>query len=91
MAARLVADELDLNLATLTAALLVIVIVVVGSARSGALDATRLSGDRVSIADRVRVVKLGWGGLVVLVSDVGHFYRSGITRYKKGKMVEMLF
>lgn len=72
VAARLVADELDLNLATLAAALLVIVVVVVGSwARS--LDAAALV--RVAIADRVRVVELRGRRLVVLVGDVGHVER----------------
>lgn len=72
VAARLVADELDLNLATLAAALLVIVVVVVGSwARS--LDAAALV--RVAIAHRVRVVELRGRRLVVLVGDVGHVER----------------
>ena len=89
MSARLVANELDLNLATLAAALLVVIIVVVGGAGAGALDAARLSG-RVAIAE-VAVVEFRGRFYVVLISDVGHFNRSGITRYKNGKLVEMLF
>ena len=72
MATRLVADELDFNLATLAAALLIIVIVILGDAGARTLDAAILGGGSVTIAD-VRIVELGWGGLVVLISDVGHF------------------
>lgn len=73
VSARFVADELDLNLAAFTAALLIVVIIVVGSAWTGAFDAASLAGDRIAIADRMRIVKLCWGGLVVLICDVGHF------------------
>jgi hypothetical protein len=69
MAARLVADELDLNLATLTAALLIIIVVVVASWRTLALDTARLCG--VAIAN-VLLIELGRRGLVVLICDVGH-------------------
>lgn len=69
VATRLVADKLDLNLPPLTAALLVVVVVIVGSgARS--LDAATLAGG--AIANRMRVVELGGRRLVVLVGDVGH-------------------
>lgn len=69
MAARLVADELDLNLAALAAALFVVVVVVVGG-RARSLDAAIVGV--VAIADRVRVVELRGRRLVVLVGDVGH-------------------
>ena len=70
VATRLVADELDLNLATLAAALLVLVILVVGGRGSLALDTARLGGSSVAIA--VRLVELGRRGLLVLIRDVGH-------------------
>lgn len=71
MTSRLVADELDLNLATLTAALIVIVVVVVGG-RALSLDAAVLVVRVVAIAHRVRVVQVRGRRLVVLVGDVGH-------------------
>jgi len=74
VATRLVADELDLNLATLAAALFVVVVIVVGRARARALDATALCGGIVAIADRMRLVEFGGRRLVVLVGDVGHFW-----------------
>jgi hypothetical protein len=87
---RLIADELDLNLASLAAALLVIVIVVVGT-RTLALDAAGLGGDGISIA--VRLVQVGGRCLIVLVGDVGHFCQLSTLQggSKKAKMVEMLF
>ncbi len=84
MAARLVADELDLDLAALAAALLVVVIVVVSRARAGALDAAGLGGG-VAVADRVGVVEVVRRGVVVLVSDVGHFYRRVSRKTKEAK------
>lgn len=69
MAARLVGDELNLNLATLASTLLVIVIVVVGNTRAGALDTARLGA---AIADSMAVVEIVGRRLVVLVGNVGH-------------------
>lgn len=69
VATGLVVDELDLNLATLAAALLVIVIVVVGGAGTLALDASVLSDAAVA---NLRLVEVGRRGLVVLIGDVGH-------------------
>jgi hypothetical protein len=86
---RLVADKLDLNLATLATALLIVVIVVVGGAGAGTFDAATF--DRIAIADRVRLVEVGRGGLVVLIRDVGHFFSccsvkvSKVPRGRKGK------
>lgn len=71
VAARLVRDELDLNLATLAAALFVIIVIIVRRRRTLALDAARVGG-RAAVADRVGVVNVVGGGLVVLVGDVGH-------------------
>lgn len=70
MTTRLVADKLDLNLAALTVALLVIIVVVVGRRSALSLDAATLRGGSVAIAG-LRVVDLGGRGLVVL-GDVGH-------------------
>lgn len=73
VATRLVGDELDLNLATLAATFLIIVVVVVGGdAGSRALGATGVAR-RVAIADRVGVVEVVGRSLIVLVGDVGHF------------------
>lgn len=67
--ARLVLNELDLNLSALATGLIVIVVVVVGSTGTRALDATVLEG---AIAV-VEVVVGGRGvGLVLGLSDVGH-------------------
>jgi len=93
VSARLVADELYFNLATLTASLVVIVVVVVGRAGAGPFDAARFCSG--AIAGGVRLFEFGWRRLVVLVGDVGHVCPVcdiGITkRLKKAKMVEMLF
>lgn len=75
VATRLVTDELDLNLATLAIALLVIIIIVVGC-RASALNAATLTSNWVAIAD-VRVIKFGGRRLVVGIGDVGHFRRFG--------------
>lgn len=93
---RLVADELNLNLTTLAATLLVIIIVIVGSAGALALDSTRFGGAcTCAVADRLRVVELGRGRLVVLIRDVGHFARLALWFHKKlqkdKRLVEMLF
>ena len=85
VAARLVADELDLDLAALAAALLVVVIVVVGRGSAGALNAAGLANIAVAIADGMRVVELGGRGLVVLIGDVGHFSVRVSRKTKKAK------
>jgi hypothetical protein len=76
VATRLVTDELDLDLSTLAAGLLVIVIVILGSCSARALSATSQLRDvgrgGSAIADGVGVVEVGGGGLVVLVGDVCH-------------------
>lgn len=69
VATRLVADELDLNLATLAVTLLVIVVVVVSGRSALPLDAATLGWGSAAIASVV--VDLGGRGLVVL-GDVGH-------------------
>jgi hypothetical protein len=72
VATRLVGDELDLDLATLSATFLIIVVVVVGGdAGSRALRAAGVAR-RVAIADSVGVVKVVGRSLIVLVGDVGH-------------------
>jgi hypothetical protein len=68
VAARLVGDELDLNLPTFAVALFVIIVVIISGAGTGTLGATRLA----AIADRVRLIEVGRRGLVVLIRDVGH-------------------
>lgn len=73
MTTRLVGDELDLDLATLASALLIIIIVVLGNATTRPLDTAVLS-TAVAIADGVGVVEVAGGGLIVLVCDVGHFF-----------------
>jgi hypothetical protein len=67
---RLVADKLDLNLATLAAALvIVVIIIVVGSALALALDTATLgSGGAVAVG----IVEIAGRRLVVLVCNVGH-------------------
>lgn len=89
MATRLVADELDLDLAALATALLVVIIIVVVGA--GTLHAARVIDGSVAVADVVSLVELVGRGLVVLIRDVGHcsVWVSRTTR--NGKMVEMLF
>ena len=66
VATRLITDELDLNLATLAAAFLIVIIVIVGSAGALALGAAAL-GD---VAGLLQVVGRG---LVVLIWVFGHF------------------
>lgn len=77
MPSRLVADELDLNLATLASTLLVIIVVVVGSRRSLSLDATAFLSAAAIATDGVRLVELGRGGLVRLICNVGHGVQVG--------------
>ena len=48
---RFVADELNLNLAAFTAALLVVVVIIVGRAGARAFDSAILANDRIAIAD----------------------------------------
>lgn len=90
MAARFVADELDLDLTTLAAALLVIVIVIVRSRRALALDAAALVGG-TAVANRLRLVELGGRILVVLVRDVGHCCGSVLTLFCRGNLLGLRF
>lgn len=76
MATRLVSNELNLDLASLSATLLVIVIVA-ASRGACAFDAT---GGIARSAITGMIVELGGGGLVVLIGDVGHFVLNGITK-----------
>lgn len=85
VAARLVTNELDLDLAALATALLVVIIVVVGRARAGALDTAGLADIVVAVADGMRVLKFGGRRLVVLISDVGHFAVRVSRKTKKAK------
>lgn len=78
MTTRLITNKLDLNLATLTATLLVIIVIIVGDTSTRPLDATALVRSGIAIAN-VRIVQLVGRGLVVLVCDVGHFL-CGICR-----------
>jgi hypothetical protein len=71
MPSRLVADELDFNLPSFAAALLIIVIFVVCGRWALALHAAGFL-DGGAIADGVSIVELGRRGLVVLICDVGH-------------------
>lgn len=72
MPPRLIADKLDLNLPPLAAALLVIVIVILG-AGSLSLDATGfIGGGGIAVSDRVRLGDVGGRRLVVLIGDVAH-------------------
>lgn len=89
---RLVANELYLNFATLATSLLIIIIVVVRDTSALALDATVFCRAGIAIAD-VGIVEFGGRSLIVLVCDVGHFYRGTtiVSRTKKAKMVEILF
>jgi len=68
--ARLVGDELDLNLSSLASGLIVVVVIVVGSRGSLTFDAARLA-HRIAVSGGV-LVEGRWRSLVVLVGDVGH-------------------
>lgn len=82
MATRLVGDELDFDLAALSATLFV-VIIVAGSGWTSAFDAAgRIAGRAVA----GMIIELGGGGLVVLIGDVGHFVLYGITKSLKGQV-----
>lgn len=71
VAARFVANKLDLDLAALTAALLVIIVVVVHSASALALDATAL--DNIdAVANGLTLVQISRRSLIVLIRDIGH-------------------
>lgn len=85
VAARLVADELDLNLATFAAALLVLLLLLFGRVGAGALNAAVLIDSSGAIADGMGLVELGGrrGCLVVLLSDVGHFFSVRVSRGTK--------
>jgi hypothetical protein len=67
--ARLVGDELDLNLSPLASGLIVVIVVVVGRRGTLAFDAARLDG--IAVSDGM-LVEGGGRALVVLVADVGH-------------------
>lgn len=75
---RLVADELDLDLATLAVALLVIIVVVVRCAGAGTLNTAAFGSSRGAVASVV--IEVGGRRLVVLVRDVGHCVVACITR-----------
>lgn len=79
VAARLVRNELDLDLASLATTLL-IVIVIAASRWARTFDA---SGTLARSAVSGRIVELGGRGLVMLVRDVGHFVLKGITKSLK--------
>lgn len=67
MATRLVLDEFDLNLSSLTAALVIVVVVVVACGRySGTLCASRLEPVAGEVVARGRLIER------VGISDVGH-------------------
>jgi hypothetical protein len=68
--ARLVGDELDLNLSSLTSGLIVVIVIVVGGGRSLTFDAARLTHG-ITVADGM-LVESRWRTLIVLVGDVGH-------------------
>jgi hypothetical protein len=68
---RLISDELDLNLSTLAAGLIIVIIVVVCGGWSLALDATVIA-DRIAVSDGM-LIEGGGRTLVVLVGDVGHY------------------
>lgn len=75
---RLVADELDLNLATLTTALIIVVFIVIRGTLSRTLDTATLGCTAIGL----RIVEFGGRRLVVLFCDVGHcFCLSGGSRY----------
>jgi hypothetical protein len=79
VATRLVADELDLDLATLATALVVVVVVVIRGGLALALDTASLGGPIGLL-----VLELIWRGLVVLFSDVGHCLQiDRVARYQK--------
>lgn len=72
VATRLVRDELDLNLAALTAWLVIIIVVVVGGRGPLTLDPTVIgAANGAAIAHRV-IIEGGGRSLVVLVGDIGH-------------------
>ncbi len=69
MTARLVGDELDLNLSPLASGLIVVIVIVVGGRGTLTFDAARL--DWIPVSDGM-LVEGGWRTLVVLIRDVGH-------------------
>lgn len=86
MATRLVADKLDLDLATLAAALLILIVIVVDCAGACPLGAAALS-DGVAVGLGLVEVRRS---LVVLIRDLSHFgcvrvpsKRLGISKTKK--------
>jgi hypothetical protein len=67
VATRLILDKLDLDLAALTAGLVVIIIIVLG-AHAVALGATGIG----AVTRLLQVIVLAWGELLVDGSHVGH-------------------
>lgn len=84
VATRFVLDELDLNLATLTAALFIIIVVVVGSTDARALGAARL-GTVASAGDEIVV-----GGRRVLLSDGGDISHGAEDKAADGRQRQAL-
>ncbi len=76
MSARLVSDELDLDLSPLASWLIVVIIVVVGCRRTLAFDAARLA-NCIAVSDGM-LVEGRRRALVVLVGDVGHCGKSDL-------------
>lgn len=70
VAARLVADELDFNLAPLASALVAIIVAVVRCC-AGSLHASRF-GRRAAIANTVGAIEVVGRTLVVLIRNLGH-------------------
>lgn len=69
MTARLVGDELDLNLSPLASRLIVVIVIVVGGRGTLAFDAARF--DWIPVSDGM-LIEGGGRTLVVLIRDVGH-------------------
>lgn len=75
VATRLVGDELDLDLATLPAALVVVVIVAAGGGARAFYAPISIAGRAVS----GMIIEVCWGGLIVLIGNVGHFVSCGVS------------
>jgi hypothetical protein len=68
MSTRLVLDELDLNLSSFTAGLVIVVVVIVCGRRTRTLGATAFTKSTVAVADRVVVTRrVSW----VVIGDFG--------------------
>lgn len=68
---RLITDKLNLDLPSLSATLIIVVVVILG-AGSLALDAAGLVGGSIAVSDGVLLGDVGGRRLVVLVGDVAH-------------------